>query len=234
MSVSLSKEEVRAKVDLRKTVLTSVLEKKPLLYPVNRVGVVIDKSGSMRKAFKEGYVQEVIERLFPIALEFDDNGELDVWLFNDEYIRMPSVNRDNLYNYVQDNIMTGMAAKFWGQTKYAPVMEDVYTKYVREEPSDIPSYVIFITDGNNSDKANTKNIITRASEQNIFWQFIGIGDEKFEFLQRLDGLKGRTVDNANFFAANDISLTEDRELYDLLLSEYPDWQIEAKRLGILK
>ncbi len=234
MSINLEKESFLKKLDLRKDTLDLVLKKTSLISAISRVAVVIDKSGSMKRLYKSGYVQEVLERIFPLALKFDDNGELDIWLFNDEFLRLQTVNKGNLYDYVNENIMKGIAAKFWGQTKYAPVMEDVFNKYIREEPSKVPSYVIFITDGNNSDKTLTKNILTKASEFNIFWQFVGIGDEEFEFLKRLDDLKGRTVDNANFFSANDLSFIKDADLYQMLLNEYPQWQIEAKKLGILK
>ena len=33
----------------------------------------MDYSGSMSTLYRDGIVQELVERLFPLALEFDDN-----------------------------------------------------------------------------------------------------------------------------------------------------------------
>jgi len=84
-------------------------------------------------------------------------------------------------------------------------------------------YIIFITDGANADKGATTETITNASKLPIFWQFVGIGSEKFDYLQKLDDLTGRYVDNADFFPLNDFQEINDYELYNRLLTEYPDW-----------
>ncbi len=74
--------------------------------------------------------------------------------------------------------------------------------------------------------------MTKASEYNIFWKFIGIGDEKFEFLEKLDELKGRFIDNANFISVNDIKGIKDSTLYSDLLEEYNDWLDLCRKSGI--
>lgn len=61
------------------------------------------------------------------------------------------------------------------------------------------------------------------SKTPIFIQFVGIGNERFRFLEKLDDLDGRYVDNANFFSISDINKIQDHELYSLLLKEYPQW-----------
>ncbi|GHV52658.1 hypothetical protein FACS1894216_09190 [Synergistales bacterium] len=47
-------------------------------------------------------------------------------------------------------------------------------------------------------------------------------------------MAGRRVDNANFFALDDIDRIDNTELYSRMLGEFPLWLKEAKRLGILK
>lgn len=47
-----------------------------------RVAVAMDYSGSMSNLFANGSVQDTITRLLPISLKFDDNGELECWLFS--------------------------------------------------------------------------------------------------------------------------------------------------------
>ncbi len=79
--------------------------------------------------------------------------------------------------------------------------------------------VMFITDGDNADKAEAINITKDASKFPIFWQFIGIGRARFSFLEKLDDLTGRYVDNADFFEVNNaLDIT-----YKQLLNEFPDW-----------
>lgn len=215
-------------INLRKETLGVSLEKKNMRNTVARVAVAIDKSGSMGNLYRNGKVQELIERLLPIALKLDDNGELDVWAFNTGFNRYKSITELDFEGYVSRTVGNPS-----GGTNYSPVMNDIFKKYTKEEPSKIPTYVIFITDGENGDYSETERIIKETSNYNIFWQFVGIGYERFDFLRKLDELQGRTVDNANFFSINDISQITDTELYDRLLNEYPLWEKEAKLKGIL-
>ena len=98
------------------------------------------------------------------------------------------------------------------------------------QPVKDPVYVVFITDGENSisDNQYAKNEIVEASKQPIFFQFIGIGNSEFQFLNDLDNMSGRFIDNANFFQCNDIGNMTDYELYEKLMNEYPQWISEAK------
>ena len=101
-------------------------------------------------------------------------------------------------------------------------------------PAKMPTYVLFVTDGDNQDKKETIKLITEASNQAIFWQFVGIGNERFSFLQQLDDLDGRFLDNADFFKLNDFNSVSEEELYDRLLTEFPNWIKLAREKGILE
>ena len=57
--------------------------------------------------------------------------------------------------------------------------------------------------------------------------------QQFEFLERLDNLPGRHVDNADFFAVMDPSSISDDEVFELLMVEYPQWLVEARAKGLL-
>lgn len=234
MTANTKKEEAIIKLDTRKQVLTLCLEKNNLSKTKARVGVAMDYSGSMRDEFQNGLVQDTIERLFPIALEFDDNGELDFWLFENGYKRLDSVNKNNFYSYV-DYIMSKKYSM--GGTQYAPVMNDILKKYIKEEPSDIPTFIIFITDGDNSDKKQTDEVIRESSKHNIFWQFVGLdsdGYAEFNYLRKLDNLSERDIDNTSFVKMENIRKIKDETIYNSLIGEFPDWLVEAKNKGILK
>ena len=106
MAINLTKEEAMKKIDLRKKELITICEEKgSVLTQKARVAVVMDYSGSMRQMFRDGTVQNVLERLLPIAMQFDDNGEMEVWLFENGYRRMPAMTLNNFYGYVEREIL---------------------------------------------------------------------------------------------------------------------------------
>lgn len=225
VELNLSKEQSLINLDLRKKEVENIVMGIPQLSNItSRVALVLDFSGSMRNLYKNGTVQSVIERIMPIAMQFDDNQELDLWIFENGFTRLGGVTKENFYG-LANNIFNQYSM---GGTEYAPVMNDVYKKYIKEDPANIANYVIFITDGDNSDRGNTNKIITEASKYPIFWQFVGIGDDSFSYLQKLDDMDGRYVDNADFFPIYDINNITDNELYTKLFDEYPGWLSNPK------
>lgn len=230
MGVNLSKEDTIKKVTLAKDEIHSIrLTKKPLINQTIYGTLVLDFSGSMEKMYKNGTVQEVIEKSLPIAMEFDDNGEMEVWLFDDYFYRLPNISLDNVYDYVNKNIMNKYRM---GGTCYAPVMKDIVRQYnkkttngwFRKASPKFPAYILFITDGDNTDKTETDLIIKESSKYPIFWQFVGLGCGGFKYLEKLDDMFGRYVDNADFFAVESI----DYITYDKLFDEFPNWLVNDK------
>ena len=70
----------------------------------------------------------------------------------------------------------------------------------------------------------TDRAIRKSSKHKIFYQFVGIGKyESFDYLQKLDDLDGRAVDNTAFIKVEDFSRMDDDQLYDKLLEQYPQW-----------
>lgn len=231
MSISLTKEQSKVRLEKRTKEVSEVVKvnlTKHNLSPDTkaRVAFVIDISGSMTTAYKRGYVQEIVEKIFPIAINFDDNMEMDVWIFEDGFRRMPAMNKDNYYGYVQREILDKNCR--FGGTEYAPVLEDVAQYYLEEHPKPTPVYVIFITDGDNSDKARTTKVVKEMSNYPIFLQFVGVGGAGFEYLEQLDDMGGRYVDNADFFEATYDDFSKENNLYQKLLQEYPSWLANEK------
>ena len=217
--VNISKEESLKKISLRKKSVVSLSKARNLDNVRSRVALVLDKSGSMDKDYRSGLVQDVIERIIPLALNFDDNGELDLWIFGNDSRRLDGVTLDNFYGLADE-----INKKYYlGGTNYAPVMIDIADYYINEEPMQVPNYVIFLTDGDNYDKSKTTKLIKDLSHLPIFWQFVGIGNNDFCFLEKLDEMEGRYVDNANFFKVDNIRSMSDDVLYDKLLKEFPEW-----------
>lgn len=219
-------------IDLQKKAVRIVLEKKKLTGVKARVALILDISGSMRKLYRDGVVQQAVERILAVASQFEDDGALDVWVYDNEFARLTPVTEMDFPNYVEKAILSDEAIHKFGRNDEPLVMKDIMTKYLIEEPSEDPAFIVFLNDG--GCKAGIKKLISSSSSKPLFWQFIGIGDSNFDVLRRLDEMEGRVVDNANFFHLDNLETVSDEVLYDLLLNEFPDWLNEAKKEGILK
>ena len=188
---------------------------------IARVALAMDYSGSMSNLFRNGSVQETISRLLPIALRFDDNGELESWLFSNGSERLAAVTKDNYSTYVRK--VMNKANMSMGGANYAPVLKEMVSYYKDIEPREVPAFIIFITDGENWDTIETNKIIKELSNYNMFVQFIGIGDESFNYLRSLDNMEGRKHDNTGFTAVKDMNGMTDEQLYTEILRQYKDW-----------
>ena len=61
---------------------------------------MLDASGSMTHQFKSGNVQQVLERIAALAVQFDDDGAMDMWGFAENFRKYDDVTLDNLNGYV--------------------------------------------------------------------------------------------------------------------------------------
>jgi len=218
-----------------------------------RVCLVLDISGSMSSLYRKGLVQAFAERILALGCRFDDDGAIDVFLFGRNVHRDEPMGLDNWSRYVGQMIERHPLE---GDTRYGAAMEAVRRHYFpdagggeRKTPckAALPVYVMFVTDGTTSDKPLTERQLRWSSREPIFWQFMGIGkgkkskskrlanfaDSDFPFLEQLDELDGRLIDNADFFAVASPDEHSDDALYDLLMTEYPGWLRLAKGAGLL-
>lgn len=235
MTLNLQK---KSQLDLTKAVEIT-LEKKSLLSVQANVVMAIDVSGSMDHLFRSGQVQLAVERLIPLAGKWDSDGKVDVFTFNNGVRSGGQVGTTGYDNWVANNIQSHLG----GGTNYAPVINEIVKRYGNKQggfmgfgaktaPAEIPTYVLFMTDGDNWDKDDAVKAITEASKHGIFFQFVGLGNQRFEMLRTLDDLQGRYIDNANFFELSG-SVT-DEQLYELMLTEFPSWLTEAKAKNLIK
>lgn len=213
-----TKIDLSKKINLRKEKIGISLAKKNVESIVAEVKVVIDKSGSMYELYKDGTVKETIERLAPLAFKFDDDGAMETMLFNTRIKELPDVTEDNLYSYFDDYIGEDEAD---GGTRYDRPIYKIL-EYAKRREKQVPIFVIFITDGEDGDENSTKEALIESSNYDIYYQFVGIGNEKFRFLEELDNLKGRKFDNAGFIKIQDLNKISDERLYEQLLDEFVD------------
>lgn len=199
-----------------------------------KVVVVLDYSGSMSTLYNNGTVQKTINRLVPLGLTFDDNGTIDVFLFSDKYKKIDDLNLSNYESYVTKVVRNSGFSM--GGTSYAPVLKAIIEGDVIKgfwgnvksaQPAIVddgdPTFILFITDGENMDKTASDAIIRKSSEMNVFIQFIGIGNERFNYLRELDDMPGRKRDNTGFSKMSDLNKASDSELYTNVLEQFSDW-----------
>lgn len=204
------------------------LEKRGLAEARYRVKLVLDISASMTGEFRSGAVNELVRRALALATRLDDDGQVDVYLFGLQAQRRGKVSLDNVGNFVP-----GLKFGFEGGTNYVPVMKMVRDDSRAEQSTD-PVLVLFITDGATSNRKAAEREMLDASSEPIFWKFMGIeaGRVDFEFLERLDDMPGRVVDNADFFKVKSPIDLPDAELFELLVNELDSWDRDSRKAGL--
>lgn len=95
-------------------------------------------------------------------------------------------------------------------------------------------YVLFLTDGAPDNKDAAVRALTEVSTAPIFWKFLPIGQQSMAFLEQLDTLTQRFVDNANYEPVGDVDAISDALLFKKMLEEFPDWLKEVRTKGLIK
>lgn len=228
-----------ALIDLSKKV-GIILEKKKIANIVAQVGFAIDVSGSMQELYRNGTMQELVNRIQGIADRFDDNHSLDVWIFDHRATELKPATLEMFGRYVQDEILS--RSNIWGSTRFADVLGLVRDHYfganvvekakgfisslfskkevVQPTKSADPVFLIFLTDGVNDDEINTIEMIESMKAENIYIQFIGVGSSRFDFISTLGG----RYPNVGMMNIKDLHSMTDEQLYDALLNdEFVEW-----------
>ncbi|MEV6399512.1 VWA domain-containing protein [Streptomyces sp. NPDC051907] len=237
-AISLRKieETAPALVSLYKSAGVS-LEKHRLSGERAAVYLVLDYSGSMKEYYKDGSVQALADRVLGLSAHFDDDGRVPVVFFSTDVDAVTDIALDNHHGRVEE-IAAGLG--HMGKTSYHLAMDAVIDHYL-DSGSSAPALVVFQTDGGPINKLAAERYLCKAAKLPLFWQFIGFGNKRssqFDFLHKLDELAvpgKRPVDNAGFFHAGlDPRTVADAELYDRLVSEFPQWLAAARAQGIVR
>lgn len=218
-------------IDLSKRVekVGIILEKKGISNVVAQVKLAIDRSGSMNDEYRDGIVQDVVERVLAVGMKFDPDKSIDVFAFHNDSIELPPAKESTISGYVKKEIMNKVSP---GGTSYAPVMQDIVESAVASSGKkkglfgglfgkksapveEFPTVAIFITDGENDDRSAAKRAIIDSQDKNIYWVLIGIGNGNFSFIEQL----GEEFPNAGYFCVKDIRTIDDDDLYSLIISD---------------
>ncbi|WP_296245523.1 MULTISPECIES: VWA domain-containing protein [unclassified Psychrobacter] len=212
---------------------TISLEKRQLQQLTAKVALVLDATGSMNRQYKQGRVQEVVNRLLPLAVSFDDDQALDCWTFGEHCSYLGEVGLNNYTDFI-DTVQGGWRKWELGArtNNEAGVMKAV-TDFYKKDGLDVPVYVLFISDGGVRDTRGITDIMIRAAKLPIFWQFVGLGGRSYGILKKLDDMTGRLLDNCSFFELDDLDDVSEEALYENMLEEFPSWLKEAREIGLI-
>lgn len=228
-----------------------VIDKRKLPNIKAQVLMNLDVSGSARNLFQQGLIQDAFQRVLPIGILFDDNGEIDVFTFADgnsiAHVQPPAT-KENYDGYIQKNILNNRNVPLWGGTDYAPVIKENLEsmgfykttkggffskgKTVLESTSSsgMPSIVYFFTDGANSDRGETTRILQECQDAKaqMYFLFIAIGEageSTFDYIRRL----GDKFDNTGFLRLKDLAKIDDDSIYEQLLPDELCTWLKASR-----
>lgn len=225
----------REKLDLRKKHVHKVLLTKDAAGLRARIILVIDKTGSMSKQYSTRVVHRVVERMVPVATQLDDDGELEPYLYGSWYAQLPVITVADTDSWADTYLhLYGRHggidySSIGGTNDELPVMNQILSTVNARQPT----LVLFFTDGGFTKRGPIASFMRTASSAPIFWQFVGVGKANYGVLEKLDTMEGRLVDNAGFFALDDIDKVSDAVLYERILSEFPDWVRAARAAKII-
>jgi len=256
MALSLEKigTEAPSLLSLAKTASTAV-DLSGLNGQKAKVAVALDFSGSMSRAYKSGAMQRLVEKTLAMATQFDDDGAIDFFVFDSSaaYLgeisiadfpgsvdrltrgrRMGSTNYADAFLYIRQHFgfappaMPKKGLFGLGKAKSSPTLPGTTA------PADMPVYVLFLTDGAPDSKNAAVQALVEVSKAPIFWKFLSIGPKPIAFLEQLDTITQRFVDNANYEPIGDVDRINDALLFEKMLKEFPEWLSEVRNKGLIR
>lgn len=211
-------------VDLVKKVNISLEKKPPLVTDKARVALCLDISLSMNTLYRTGKVDAFVRRILALGLRFDDDGEIDVFLFGakgHEYGKLNASNYTTFTNDMRD------VFELEGDTRYSDAV-GLISDFYRND-GDTPIFVMCVTDGAPSDFGQFYKAFKAQSLGLAFWKFMGIGSR--DMFSRIENELGNTFRSFTVDGPDSLS---DEDLYDAILDGYSGWQAQAQAIGILK
>lgn len=207
--------------------------------PTLEVICYVDKSGSMDDLYSNGFVNTAVNLFLPLALKFDDNGQIEMGFFDTAAHDAPFATEADFGNY-----MARARVRAGGGTNFAPIIQAIETQradteiQVIEQPAKgllgklfgktekvevaVPTgqtqyrkYAAIKTDGDCFDQGQFERELAKTSGD-TFYQFIALGTQvNAKYLQRIaDQYK-----HVAFFVIEDPSNISSDEFYAKIVNE---------------
>ncbi len=219
------------------------------------VVLCMDVSEQMEDYLDSGKAQFIANRILAFATHMDIDSHIDLFLFAERAFFIGSMNMQNFEGYIEDAMRK---YNLNGHADYVNAVNLIRTTYLKNAKRDgkmacreTPVYVYFISNGETDEPEELAREIGDASYEPIFWQFMTMGTTRedlqkglwgfllrpfvddYSFLELIDDMKDRFIDNADFFNVNDPKSLSDAEFYKLMMSEFPHWLKQAKEKGLV-
>lgn len=218
------------------------LQQRQLFSHTARIALCLDISSSMEGFYISGIMDHLIKRTLGLALNLTDDSLIDIFLFGKSGYRYGEVGLGNYRNTIK-GIKNSYPFEY--ETNYSKALSVIQEHYFAEASTEAsPVFVFFATDGDTTDKEESRQIILDSAGNGIFWQFMAIGKPRkklarkilgsdFAFLEELPQASESIICNTSFFRVEDPSIPTDKELYENLLNNYPEWVMKAKELSLI-
>ena len=226
MTLSLVKKQELVRIQLAKNNIPEGL--------IMQVKMQLDVSSSFQGAFRSGEINELVNRLIPLAMRFDDNGSLEAYAFGSSAVKVSDITAADFDSYVNNKFLKDAQRILWSGTAYAKALkmlqDDIKPSPVAAAKSflgklfstkkaeaaaptsDVPNFVMFITDGDTFDEPETERLLGEFANSKTFIQMIGVG-YGFEFLGRMK----EKFPHVGFVNFTNIAGTSDEAMYEKLL-----------------
>lgn len=188
--------------------------------------MLLDHSLSMNGDYRNGLVQQLVERALGFALQVDGDGVIPVIPFDSRVSDAVDVTVENHQGVVDREL--------WRPNRMGSTNLTAALKAVEKiaEKTQAPLFVIVVTDGSPDDRRTTTDAVQRLSQYPVFLKFLAI--RPVDYLQELDDMGGRLVDNADAkFLANPGSMS-DLEFAEAMVDEWDSWISAAQGAGLLR
>lgn len=198
--------------------------------PTMRVGLAADISGSMLDIIRSGGLQKAFNQLMAPAVKFDDNGELDVFKFDDRCEYVGTATPEDFENYVERNgirargatnyapIVTETLKFFFGLNNVSPAKKSLLGMFSKSAPAatanNSPVLVLIVTDGECGDRAETERALVEAQKYNIYFHFVAVGRASFPTIKYL----ADKLPNVGDVYLRDFGMSDD-EVYEQIVSD---------------
>jgi hypothetical protein len=194
---------------------------------------LLDESGSMYPFFRDGTVQEIVERALAWSASVDNDGMAPFGAFGSHHIWHEEVDLTNVTNIVDNN-----GWEPWGSTNLTDSL-DAILKMIQDMGDGWqmdPILLFIVTDGSPDNRATVKDRICKLSQYPVFIKILRVGNDPGAkaFVEDLDNMTtGRLVDNVE---APDNGLRRgmpDDEFNSLMINDMDKYIREATLVGLL-
>lgn len=189
--------------------------------------LILDHSASMRRDYKDGTVQMLVERALGFALQIDIDGEIPVIPFDSRVWPTAVVGVGNYQGAVDREVFRNGQM---GSTNLAGALQELMRLAAG---SDAPIFAIVVTDGSPDSRREATRLVCELANYPVFIKFLAI--RPVDYLQTLDDLgpSKRLVDNVDTkFIPNPADMS-DLAFADAMVDEWDSWIKEATGAGVI-